>query len=76
MPKPFKSRRDERLEVLLRDYGFVMNGSALVMQGIRGFTSARIMGTFQSIFSAAEHLIPIIHEDEYTKRFNNTGEKQ
>ena len=58
-----------RLAVLLSDYGFKVEGNRIIQKGIRGFTSDRIMGTCRSVFDAAEQLVPIVKNPEFTDRF-------
>ena len=64
-----KTKLETKLETLLRDYGYRFAGGQLIERGIRGFTSDRILPyRFRSIFAAAEHLIPIVACDEFSKR--------
>jgi len=65
-----KSQLTIRLEVLLRDFGYRFTGDTLIEKAIRGHTSERVVGRFLGgIFAAAEHLIPIIHDEEYHNRW-------
>jgi hypothetical protein len=62
----------KRFIVLLRDYGYKLEGNTLIELGIRGFTSDRIIpGRFSDAWEAAEYLCPIIHDDEFTRRLIN-----
>jgi hypothetical protein len=54
--------------LLLRDFGYRYQAGLLTQAGIRGFTSDRPMGRFDSSLAAAEYLCPIIREAEYTRR--------
>lgn len=63
------SALDARLGILLRDFGYQMQGNILISKGIKGFTSDRIVGSFRSVLSAAEYLCPIVSDEEYTNRF-------
>ena len=41
----------------------------LIEKGIRGHTSDRVVpGKFKDAMDAAEHLCPIIEDDEFTRR--------
>jgi len=53
---------------LLRDYGYRMEGKALIQKGIRGWTSDRIVGYFRDAFDACDYLCPIIQDEEFTRR--------
>ena len=58
----------ERYVTLLRDYGYKFTGDTLIERGIRGHTSDRVVGTFANAMAAAEHICPIIHDEEFTRR--------
>jgi hypothetical protein len=60
---------DKKLNVLLRDFGYKLEGRVLISCGIKGYTSDQIVGNFNSFLSAAEYLIPIIREEEYYNRY-------
>ena len=47
-------RFETRIKVLLRDFGFRLEGRTLIENGIRGFTSDRNLGRFRDAFDAAE----------------------
>ena len=57
------------LEVLMRDYGFRVEGNVIIENGIRGFTSSRVFRHCRSVFDAAEQLIPVICDSDYSARF-------
>lgn len=66
-------KRDSALTVLMRDFGYAILTNAhgrvsLVSKGIRGFTSDRTIGTFRSVFAAAEYLRPIVSDPKYSAR--------
>lgn len=56
------------LKVLLRDFGFKVEGKTIIQLGIKGFTSDRVFGQCRDLFDAAEQLRPIICDEEYTRR--------
>ncbi len=59
----------EKYKTLLRDFGYRLEGTTLIENGIKGFTSDRIVpGKFRDALDAAEYLCPIIHSDEFTSR--------
>jgi len=58
----------EKYKKLLKDFGYRFEGKTLIELGIKGFTSARVVGTFRDALDAAEYLCPIIHDDEFTRR--------
>ena len=60
---------ETRLKVLLRDYGYKMEGNLLISMAIRGFTSESIFGRYRDIYDAAERMVPIIRDDGYYTRF-------
>ncbi len=54
---------------LLADFGYSFQGGVLIEKGIRGHTSDRVVpGKFRDAMDAAEHLCPIIKDDEFTRR--------
>jgi hypothetical protein len=54
---------------LLADFGYSFRGGVLIGKGIRGHTSDRVFpGKFRDAMDAAEHLCPIIKDDEFTRR--------
>jgi len=68
-----ESRFTARCKVLLRDYGYRFEGNTLVENGVKGFTSSRIIGRFPGIYAAIEHLIPIIRMDDFSTRYRSLG---
>ncbi len=65
-PNPIKL--DARLARLLREFDFEVCGKAIFSLPIRGFTSRQYFGPCRDIFSAADHLIAIIRDDNYYNR--------
>jgi hypothetical protein len=61
---------DTRLRRLLLDHGYDVQGNTIISKGIRGFCSDSAWGRCRSIMDACERLIPIIHDDEFTSRYN------
>lgn len=64
---------DSRLTVLMRDYGYRVDGNAIISIGVRGFTVDSVFGSCKDKYDAAVRLCPIIAEPEYTERLNNIG---
>jgi hypothetical protein len=70
---------DRKLTVLLRDYGYRFaatnthnkGGGDLIEIGIRGYTSTRVVRYFRSMFAACEYLIPLLRDDEYSRRWHS-----
>lgn len=60
---------DTKLRVLLRDYGYAVEGDLLICKGVRGYCSDRVMRKVTDLFDAAESLIPIIADEGYSARF-------
>lgn len=59
----------ERYAGLLADFGYSFRGGVLIEKGIRGHTSDRVFpGKFRDAMDAAEHLYPVIKDDEFTRR--------
>lgn len=59
----------ERYARLLADFGYSFKGGVLIEKGIRGRASDRAFpGKFRDAMDAAEHLCPIIKDDEFTRR--------
>lgn len=58
-----------RLNVLLRDYDYKIEGKLLISKGIKGFTADRIVKTVKGEYDACEYLCPIIKDKEFTARF-------
>ena len=59
----------ERYKKLLKDFGYRLEGNTLIENGIRGFTSDRIVpGRFRDAMDAAEWLCHIVKSDEFTSR--------
>lgn len=57
-----------RLQQLLRDYGYRMDGTTLIQRAIPHFASERVVGRFRDIHDAVERLIPTIADPEFTQR--------
>ena len=68
--KPLREQKHKALAVLLRDFHYRYTGDTLIRKGIRGFSSESIVGRFTSILAAVEHLIPIVHDDDFYNRYN------
>jgi len=69
----------KQLAILLRDYdySYMEQSGTLIRKGIRGFCSDEIIPhKFRSIFSAVEYLIPIVREDEFSKRYRELTENK
>jgi hypothetical protein len=62
-----------RLKLLLKDYGYEMQGNTLIEKAIRGFTSARVINRFRDVFDAAEYLRPVIADENFSNRLNKIG---
>ena len=60
---------EKKCRKLISDFDYVYSNGKLCSKTIKGFTTARLIGGFSSALQAAEHLIPIIKEDEYTNSF-------
>jgi hypothetical protein len=59
----------ERYTRLLADFGYSFQDGVLIEKGIRGHTSDRVFPVkFRDAMDAAEHLCPIIKDDEFTRR--------
>ena len=59
----------ERYARLLADSGYSFQGGVLIEKGIRGRTSDRVVpDKFRDAMDAAEHLCPIVKDDEFTSR--------
>jgi len=69
-----KSKLDEQLKVLLRDWGYQMKGEYLYSKAFCGLPE-RCMGIFKSTFAACEHLIPIISDKKFHDRFKRICDK-
>lgn len=67
MKAAVSSSLDRKAIVLLNDFGYRMEGLTLICKSCR-WLPARIVGRFRSAVDAMEHLIPIIHDCEYTAR--------
>lgn len=61
---------ETKLKVLLRDYGFTVQGTLIVDHGIPGFVPERVWGKCHSLLDAAERLRPIIREAEFGDRLD------
>jgi hypothetical protein len=70
MMKPLETKFSKSLVQAMKDYGYEYQGTTLIRKAVKGFMPAHVMGKFNSAFAAAEHLIPIIRDDEYTNRVN------
>lgn len=59
----------ERYAGLLADFGHSFRGGVLIGKGLRGHASDRVVpGKFRDAMDAAEHLCPIVKDDEFTRR--------
>lgn len=61
---------DRKLLVLLRDFGFEVQGDCLISRGIKGWTGDRIITRVRGLFDAAEFLRPYLSDRDYTARLN------
>ena len=61
-------------EVLLKDYGYQLNGKMLIDLEVKGFRAPRIVGKFRSAMDACEYLCPIIHDAVFTNRLVKLSE--
>lgn len=59
---------DTKIRVLLRDFGYRVDGNAMISVGIRGFMSDEIVGRCRSMFDAMEQLQPRINDPEFSAR--------
>ncbi len=62
-------RSADALRVLLRDFDHAFDGTRLIRLAVKGFTSERVVGRFSSPFAAAEYLLPLLADDEFTDRY-------
>ena len=60
--------RSHPLAVLLRDYGYRVDGRSIIALGIRGFCGERFVRRCRDLFDAAEYLESIIHDAGYSTR--------
>ena len=60
---------NRRLTVLMRDHGYKLEGRTLMTIPVRRYDSPQIIGTFNSHMQAAEYLIPIVRDDEFSDRY-------
>lgn len=67
------SPSNRKLLRLIRDYGYDFQGNILIERGIRGFCSDRIVGTRRDLFDAADSLLNVVKDEEYSSRFTNIG---
>jgi hypothetical protein len=63
-----KSKGPTALEMLLRDFGYRVEGNRIISIGIRGFFRNEIFGNCRNVFDAAEILCPVIADPRYTAR--------
>ena len=61
--------RDARLGLLLRDYGFRMEGNRLISVGVPGFCLDRVLGVFRSPFAAVEWLMSMVSDVAFRDRY-------
>jgi hypothetical protein len=61
---------EQRLKLLICDFDYVYSKNVLSTRTIRGFTTAKKLGTFKNVIEAARYLIPVIDNVLYTNRFN------
>ena len=61
---------EKKLKVLLSDYGYSVIDDILIDNGVRGFIPRSIVGKFKSILAMAEHLIPVISDNNFWERYN------
>ena len=66
-----ESEFDKKLKVLLKDFGYSVKDDTLIDNGIKGIIPHSIVGRFKSILAMIEYLIPIICEDEFSRRYHN-----
>ncbi len=69
---------EQRYKMILRDYGYKLlrdgDKYTLVCLGLAGYYADRLLpGKYPTAMGAAESLIPIIHDDEYTNRVQAVG---
>ena len=61
--------RDKKIDRLLRDHGFRVEGRAVIEIGIRGFSSDRVLRYCRNHFDALEQLFPLLANDkDFCKR--------
>lgn len=68
-----QEKQHKALRILLSDFGYRFDGGTLIRKGIRGFTSDSIVGKRNGLLNAVESLIPIIHDDEFYRRWRKLG---
>jgi hypothetical protein len=59
---------NNKLVVLLRDFGYRYEGTTLINKGVPGYMSPKIVGTFSSLLSACDYLCPIVKAEEFSLR--------
>jgi hypothetical protein len=57
------------LRILLRDFDYRFDGSTLVRLAIRGIAGEQVVGRYPSALAAVEDLLPIVANDEFTRRY-------
>lgn len=63
------SPEENRLRVLLRDYGFHLRPDGKLVEEAVAWVPAKVHPfTFWSVREAVEHLIPLVADDEFTAR--------
>ncbi len=73
---PVETKLDRQCQVLLRDFGYRVEGSLIIQNAIRGVMGERIFRRCRSLYDAVEQLVPVIHSDEFSERYRNLGEKE
>ena len=63
-----KSNVEVMLDILLRDFGYEVQGNRIIKRGIKGFTRDEVWGRCRDTFDAATQLCPIIADDGFTSR--------
>ena len=59
---------DTKLTVLLRDYGYRVEGSVIIENAALGRIPERVWGRANNLLDAAEQLCPTIKDDAFTTR--------
>ena len=72
--KAKRSKFETKLIVLLRDFGFRVEGTTIIENAVRGFTSERVWGRCRDLFDAAERLCPVIRDNNFSDRLVRIGE--
>ena len=68
-----RERIHAKLKVLLRDYDYRYDGTTLINNSLPPYFDERVDGRFSTIQGACEWLIPIVADDEFSRRYRDVG---